>query len=205
MKQLNKSELTAEYSIQLLPIGILTKRDDDLIQIINNEIVKMFNLDESTEELIGTNFNELILRIGLRFKNTQSVYIFFYECVNKKMENCSEFELEDNILIRLVYKPVFLENNLNCHIWTLYPVNILLKNEYDDEELKKQKLNGHMFKNLYNEIKNQINAIDSSISLLSMINSKYQVKKSTEEYFIKLNDDVYILKNKIEGLKKIMS
>lgn len=198
----NKSEIVVE--IPFLPVGILVQDSIGKIQIVNNEFLRIFNLGVILEELIGTKLDTIINNISLFFKNATGLCYFFSECSSGKKENHSEFETLKNKKIRISYCPLILNNKPIKHIWIFYP--IMSNDSTPDLNLQKMQIQlerAKALKELREEIKNHLSAIDSSISLWDILQSNFLNEESSNKYLKGLDEQITQLSEKFDELKKL--
>lgn len=204
MDSLNKPEITAEDLILFMPLGILIKDLDNKVQIVNYELLRLFNLEETPEDLTGIPIENIISKIRPFFKNTSDLSIFFHECSWKKKKKYSEFEMTKNMTVRINYSPMISNNQLLSHIWVFYPIDFNIPIEdFNYKMMQIQLEKERTIKKIRHELKNHLSTIDSSISLLDHVHSNYLNEESTNKYFEGLDGQISNLSQKINKLRKL--
>jgi hypothetical protein len=191
MEKLNKSLIVAEESVQTIPVGILFEGSNRRIKTVNKALLKLFKIIDNPKDLIGITSDLLIPRIQENFRKKVKFDGFINQCILDKRENSLDLESINDLMIRIHYTPLYLEDEFISHNWFFYcinePVELTESNTKHIQTAFQKQLSKT---SITHDIRNHISCINSSVELLELIDFRnpHQSSIKYQKHFEDIKD-----------------
>lgn len=181
MEKLNKSLIVAEESVQTIPVGILFEGSNRRIKTVNKALLKLFKIIDNPKDLIGITSDLLIPRIQENFTKKVKFDKFINQCILDKTEKSLDLESTNDLIIRIHYTSLYLEDEFISHNWFFYCINEPVESPAKITKHTKNSFLKDLSKtSITHDIRNHISCINSSVELLELIDFRNPHQSSTK-------------------------
>ena len=122
--------------VNTFEFGILIENADREVITINQKFFDLFSIDAKPNIVLKKNSIEVIYLIQNHFNNLSQLYDSIDKIVKGGVKRIMTFTTAQGRVIRLKYVPIFINTNIQRHVWQLEDVTLLKAMK---KEVRKQK------------------------------------------------------------------
>ena len=138
-EKVKASEERLSTLIKNLQTGVLVEDSDRNIVLANTRFRSLFRIQQSLEEIQGSNCEDFLVNSGIQFKDPEESFQRVEEILkHRKLVVSDEIEMADGRTLVRDYIPLFIGKEYQGHLWTYSDIT-LQKNYRKNLELQRQK------------------------------------------------------------------
>ena len=167
------SRLTA--LIKNLQAGVLLTNEFGKIVLANQEFCHLFQLEVTSEELIGLDYQQLVKKPQQVLVDPQE-YLARVEAIiaRQQIVTSEELYLIDDRTIELNYVPIFIEENYHGHLWLYWNVT---ERKQSQKLLQKQYQQTLLLKQITEEIRRSLNTKKILQTTVTEVSKAFEVSR----------------------------
>lgn len=196
-----KSEKQLSTLVQSLDTAILLEDDKRNAVLVNNKFCQLFKINENPEDLVGLNYNDIILKSNRAlFKEETFTKNSDALIKENKSELRKEITLDDGTIVERDYIPIIIADGYNGHLWSYSDVTL---NRTYRKNLELQK---HKYHNIIANMDLGLIEADLDGNITMVNQSLLNMSGYTEEEILgKKGRDLFPLKSESRKVKEFIA